>query len=88
MPQLFNKHRAGDWSGAVYVGRGSKWGNPWVIGRDGTRTEVIGKYAAWLLGERQDLVDAARVELRGKDLVCHCAPLACHGEILMQVANN
>lgn len=32
----------------VYVGRGSKWGNPFVIGRDGTRKEVIELYRQWL----------------------------------------
>lgn len=33
---------------AVYIGRGSKWGNPFVIGRDGDRAEVITKYERWL----------------------------------------
>jgi hypothetical protein len=31
-----------------YVGRPSPLGNPWVIGRDGTREEVLAKYRAWL----------------------------------------
>jgi hypothetical protein len=33
----------------VYVGRPSKWGNPFVIGRDGSREEVIAKYRAWIV---------------------------------------
>lgn len=49
----------------VYVGRPSKWGNPFAIGRDGTRQEVIDKYRAYLLG-RPDLVAASRRELRGQ----------------------
>lgn len=88
MPRLFNKHAPGDWSGATYVGRGSKWGNPFVIGRDGTRAEVISKFITWVLVERPDLIAAAQAELRGKDLVCHCAPRACHGEFWLQVANE
>jgi hypothetical protein len=55
----------------VYVGRPSKWGNPFVIGRDGSRDEVIAKYRAWIV--RQPALMAALHELRGKDLVC-CAP--------------
>ena len=73
--------------GAVYIGRPSKWGNPFVIGRDGTRTEVIEKYRDWLFTCRLDLRDDARRELRGRDLVCWCSPLPCHGDILLEIAN-
>ena len=52
----------------VYVGRPSKWGNPFVIGRDGSRDEVIAKYRAWIV--RQRGLMAALHELRGKNLVC------------------
>ena len=61
----------------VYIGRPSKWGNPFVIGRDGTRDDVIARYEAWLL-EQPELV-AALPELAGKTLGCWCAPRACHG---------
>lgn len=70
--------------GAVYVGRPSKWGNPFR----GERREVIRKYEAWLLTERPDLVAAARQELRGRDLECWCAPRPCHADILLRVANS
>ena len=69
----------------VYVGRPSKWGNPFTIGRDGTRAQVIAKYRAWILTQ-PDLVEAARRELRGKVLACWCAPLACHAEVLAEIA--
>jgi hypothetical protein len=36
-------------SDRVYVGRPGKWGNPFVIGRDGSRDEVIAKYRAWIV---------------------------------------
>jgi hypothetical protein len=42
MCRVLNK-RTDTHDGAVYIGRGSKWGNPFVIGRDGTRAEVIAK---------------------------------------------
>jgi hypothetical protein len=56
--------------GRVYVGRPSKWGNPFVIGRDGLRDDVIAKYRAWIL--RQPALITALHELRGKDLICWC----------------
>ena len=69
----------------VYIGRPSKWGNPFVIGRDGTRDHVIARYEAWLL-EQPELV-AALPELAGKTLGCWCAPRACHGDVLARLAN-
>lgn len=87
MPRLLNKHRAtnADLAGAVYIGRGSKWGNPYVIGTHGTREEVIAKFIATVAPA---LVEAARKELRGKDLWCFCAPHACHGLFWLEVANE
>jgi hypothetical protein len=68
----------------VYIGRPSKWGNPYVIGRDGTREQVIERYEQWLL--QQPELMAALSELAGKTLGCWCAPHACHGEVLAQLA--
>lgn len=70
---------------AIYIGRGSKWGNPFVIGRDGDRQTVIAKYERWLADQHHLL--RALDELRGFDLVCYCAPQACHGDILFKLAN-
>lgn len=78
------KNRRNDNAGE-YIGRGSKWGNPFRIGPDGTREDVIAKYAAWL--RRQPQLLRCIDELRGKDLVCYCAPLACHGDLLLYLAN-
>lgn len=69
----------------VYIGRPSKWGNPFIIGRDGSRDEVIEKYREWLLRHPR-LVFALR-ELRGKKLGCWCSPLPCHGDVLAEMAN-
>lgn len=83
---VLNKKMVGLVRGAVYIGRPSKWGNPFCIGTDGTRDQVIAKYRAWLV-ERPALIAAAKRELRGKDLLCFCAPLACHGDVLHELAN-
>ena len=61
----------------VYIGRPGPWGNPFVIGRDGTREEVIAKHRAWV-EESPELQARIRRELRGKVLACHCAPKPCH----------
>lgn len=86
-PRVLNKYRDGVPSGAVYIGRPSKWGNPFVIGRDGDRDEVIAKYRAWLLARPALMADVRR-ELAGKNLVCFCSPKACHGDVLVEVANG
>ena len=80
--------------GTVYVGRRSdgQWGNR--VSRPTAHTEpahqvAVDTYWRWLLEEidGQRCVEAARRELRGKQLVCHCAPLPCHGHALAVVAN-
>ena len=85
MCKVLNKHRAGVPAGAAYIGRGSKWGNPFRIGVDGDRAAVIAKYERWL--RDRHLLLRALDELRGRDLVCFCAPLACHGDLLLCLAN-
>lgn len=70
----------------VYIGRPSKWGNPFVIGEDGTRAQVIEKYREYLLTNANLMADLP--ELSGKHLVCWCVPLACHGHILLDFANG
>lgn len=70
----------------VYVGRPSKWGNPFEVGRDGTRSEVVAKYREWIKTQ-PNLLDALP-ELRGKTLACWCAPQACHGDVLSELANH
>ena len=73
---------------AVYVGRPSKWGNPFRIGRDGTRAEVIAKYKVYVK-KTLEFVDGTFLdELRGRDLVCWCAPLPCHADVLLELANK
>lgn len=87
MPQVHNKHRGTAPADSVYIGRGSTYGNPFVIGKHGTRAEVIAKYIAMLEANqaRKKLFADA---LRGKDLVCFCKPAQCHGDYLLRIANE
>ena len=72
----------------VYIGRPSKWGNPFEIGRDGNRAEVIQKYKEWITEGNGKHLLADLHELKGQTLGCWCAPQACHGDILMELANK
>lgn len=65
----------------VYIGRPSKWGNPFVVGVDGTLEEILLKYENWIRSQ-PDLL-AALPELDGKILGCWCAPARCHGDVLL-----
>lgn len=66
----------------VYIGRGSKWGNPYRIGIDGTRNEVIEKYRDYLL---TTFSDSDIIQLQGKTLGCFCKPNRCHGDVIVEV---
>lgn len=80
---------------AVYIGRGSPWGNPFRIGVDGTRDDVCEKFRRmWLerivygagFEGRAILVDTVKT-LRGQHLKCFCFPKRCHGLFLRDLAN-
>lgn len=85
MPKVHNKRAGTAPADAVYIGRPGPWGNPFVIGKDGSREQVIEKYRTSLTPE---LIDRARRELKGRDLICWCAPAACHGDVLIEIANQ
>jgi len=76
----------------VYIGRPSKWGNPFVLPAGAPaecRDRVIAAYRAWIFHpDQNELRNAARRELRGKVLGCFCAPLPCHGDVLAEIANE
>lgn len=82
--RVLNKRNSND---GVYIGRPTKFGNPFVLGKDGDRDTVIEKYEQWLRTQPL-LIEAAKRELRGKSLVCWCAPARCHGDVLMRIANE
>lgn len=81
--KVWNKRDPATPGNAIYVGRPTKWGNPYIVGTHGDRALVVLKYRNWL---RTALAPDPR-ELRGRDLVCWCAPLACHADVLLELAN-
>lgn len=86
MPRLFNWKSESPPYGSVYIGRPSKWGNPYVITEQVSREEVIRKHRDMVLAS-PTLIAMIKEELRGKDLVCYCHPKTCHGDILLEIAN-
>lgn len=86
-PRVHNKHHGTAPPDAVYIGRGSIYGNPFVIGQHGDRNEVCDAYESMLLSN-QELLAEVRNNLKDKHLVCYCYPKRCHGDILLQIANQ
>lgn len=90
-PALLNFHDGNIPPSAVYIGRKTKlldsdFGNPYHIGEDGSREDVI--YKHWRdLHRDPKLFAKVRRELFGKQLVCYCTPKSCHGDTLLRVAN-
>ena len=74
-------------AGALYVGRPTIWGNPYNINNTQSRADVIDLFEQWM-AMQPDLRARARWKLRGHDLVCWCAPLPCHAEALLRIANT
>lgn len=81
-PRVYNA-RKGAPPDAVYVGRGSKWGNPFA----GNRQWAISMFVHHLRAHPK-LVAEARSELAGRSLVCWCAPAPCHADVLLRVARG
>ena len=81
----------------IYIGRKTAtpyhFGNPWHIGAHGTRAEVVEKFDHWIHEVAYTHVEPRRrawilknlEKLRGKQLGCYCAPLACHGDIYVKM---
>jgi len=98
MRKVWNKRQSGIPQDAVYVGRPTKWGNPYshqagTLARHkvATRDEAVDAYKAAL--ERKFAQDPAalarlQAELKGRDLVCWCAPQRCHADVLLAYANK
>ncbi len=76
---------------SCYIGRGSIFGNPYIIGRDGTRDEVIERYKnewfPFLLKDKRFVAEL--IKLKNKKLGCFCKPYnRCHGEIIADYLNS
>lgn len=87
MPKVWNKRDPNCPKDAVYVGRPSKWGNPYIITTERTREECVTMYEKYIkLCIIRNLLDIS--ELKGKDLCCWCKPAQCHADILLELANK
>lgn len=83
MPRVYLIHHAP--KSAIYIGRPSMWGNPFPISEHRTREQAIAKYKEYAIA-RLKREPGWLVRLWGKDLVCYCAPLKCHGDVLLEMA--
>lgn len=95
MPKVYSKRGGAIQppSGAKYVGRPSKFGNRHPIGwcricrKIHDRPSAIAAYRADV-DANPELIRQIRQELVACDLVCWCAPEACHADVLLEVANR
>lgn len=78
MVKVHNFHHNTAPDDAIFIGRGSKWGNPYSINKWNDREEVIQKFKDRIL-PNLDLT-----ELIGYDLVCYCKPAKCHGDVIIE----
>jgi len=94
-PTRIQRKRTKGWRmppNTIYVGRPTKWGNPWIVGNGYSAAEIVALYQAWMTGwygstKLPPLPNPT--ELRGKDLACWC-PLGqpCHADVLLELANR
>jgi hypothetical protein len=90
VPHRIQRQRRQGWrlpTHAVSVTRPGRWGNPFRIGRDGDRAQVLQRFEAYA-GDRLAHDPGWLAPLRGKDLACWCPEgIACHADILLRLAN-
>jgi len=79
LTKVYNKYHNNVPADAVYIGRGSPWGNPFPIDKTHTRDMVCDKF------EREILPGLDLRPLIGKDLVCFCKPARCHGDAILKL---
>lgn len=70
----------------IRIDRASEWGNPFHIGIDGSREEVIQKYKEWVI--KQPHLMRGLKTLIGKRLGCWCSPNLCHGDVLVELIDG
>ena len=96
LPKVWNKRHRDVPKDAVYVGRPSRFGNPYShLPLEATkasilvdsREEAVQRYREMVL-THEGMIKDIKATLRGKDLVCWCAPAACHADVLLEIANT
>jgi hypothetical protein len=88
-PRVLNKYKMKPGETGVYCGRGSPWGNPVPIeeAKDISRNDVCDWFNEYL-DQRPFIVEQAKVALRGKNLICFCAPARCHCDEWLKIVNE
>lgn len=103
-PKRVQRKRTKGWTtpaGAIYVGRPTRWGNPFRVEKGQTAYGAVARYREWVAARDSDLARSGRryddgpysVDIRraleGKDLMCWC-PLGqpCHADVLLEIANR
>jgi hypothetical protein len=83
--KVINRKPDGVPDGATYIGRPTIYGNPFKIGPDGTREQVVKKFEVYFY-ERLKHDNRFRVAVKkletAEALCCWCAPLPCHGDVI------
>lgn len=74
----------------VAIDRSSPFGNPFYLGKDGGRAEVLAKYRTYFYKRVDEDAEFRRkvLALRGLKLGCWCSPLLCHGMIIAEYIDN
>ena len=87
MTSIHNKYKE---SYNVYIGRPTIFGNPFEIGKDGSRQDVVDKYRDYFHKRIDEDIEFKKqvLTLKGKRLGCFCKPHACHGDIICEYLNN
>jgi hypothetical protein len=88
MKPIVLNQRGRSFSNAVYIGRGTKWGNPYRIKDYNNPEERLQVIELYRINELPKFSQAELETLRGRNLVCYCAPLPCHGDVLLEAANT
>lgn len=87
MPKVYNIQMGRVPKHAVLVDRSTVWGNPYRMRGEDTRDTVITQFEIYAMRRMQEEPEWL-TPLKGKDVVCHCAPKRCHGDILVRLANE
>jgi hypothetical protein len=86
-PKVYNKYHKDYPKGSIYIGRGSFYGNEFIIGVHGNRDQCCDMYEEAKLQD-PEFIKIIKKNLKGKDLICYCKPSRCHGDFLLRVANE
>ena len=72
---------------SLYIGRPTKWGNPFPLRKESRRNLVCDQYEALMATRliKGEITDEDFKEFDGKNLLCFCAPKRCHGDTLVML---